>query len=408
MTPYSMGLGTGGMKAYDIIIAGGAMAGATAALALDTLSGGQLRIAVVEAMLPDHANHPGYDARSIALAQGSCAALESLGLWSALAPFGTPIQHIHVSDRGHAGQTQIDANAQGVPYLGQVIELADAGRVFHQQLSHRSAIDLYCPDYVEHIHREQASVTVELKQGETLQAKLLVAADGGRSPCCQQLKIARQQHDFHQVAIIANVSTALPHQGVAFERFTRTGPVALLPMSQGRCSVVWCVSPDEVDHWLSCDEATFLDGLQTAFGWRLGKLLHVGTRHAYPLVLNQVVSPVSHRVAVVGNAAQSLHPIAGQGFNLGLRDVITLAEVLTAASAHGEDLGAMPVLTRYAQRREADRETTIATTSGLVHLFSNQNAMLSATRNLGLGLMSALPSLKQPLIQRTIGWVART
>ncbi|WBA12150.1 2-octaprenyl-6-methoxyphenyl hydroxylase [Salinivibrio kushneri] len=393
------------MKAYDIVIAGGAMAGATAALALDTLSGGTLRIAVVEAMVPDHREHPGYDARSIALAQGSCAAFASLGLWESLAPFGTPIQHIHVSDRGHAGQTHIDAQSQGVPYLGQVIELADAGAVLHQKLQHREAIDVFCPDAVMAIERTPAAVTVRLKQGQSLTASLLIAADGGRSSCCQQLNIPRQQHDFGQVAVIANVSTALPHQGHAFERFTQTGPVALLPMSQGRCSLVWCMTAEQVEGLMQVSDDAFLHRLQQVFGWRLGKLLHVGERHAYPLTLNQVVRPVSHRVAVVGNAAQSLHPIAGQGFNLGLRDVMTLAHTLTEAASRGDDIGAMPTLMAYAKQRTPDRDATVALTSGLVHLFSNDSPLLAGARNAGLGLMSALESMKQPLVQRTIGWV---
>ncbi|OOE94219.1 2-octaprenyl-6-methoxyphenyl hydroxylase [Salinivibrio sp. MA351] len=393
------------MKAYDIVIAGGAMAGATAALALDTLSGGRLRIAVVEAMVPNHGDHPGYDARSIALAEGSCAAFEQLGLWEALAPFGTPIQHIHVSDRGHAGQTHIDAQTQGVSYLGQVIELADAGAVLHQKLHARPAIDVFCPDAVIAIERKLDAVTVTLKQGQSLTASLLIAADGGRSPCSRLLHLPRQQHDFGQVAVIANVSTALPHQGHAFERFTDTGPVALLPMSQGRCSLVWCMTPDEAQPLTQVSDSVFLQRLQQVFGWRLGKLLHVGERHAYPLVLNQVVRPVSHRVAVVGNAAQSLHPIAGQGFNLGLRDVITLAQTVSAAFQRGQDIGAIPVLMDYASQRQPDRDTTVALTSGLVHLFSNQSALLAAARNAGLGLMSTIERVKQPLVQRTIGWV---
>ncbi|SIO03550.1 2-octaprenyl-6-methoxyphenyl hydroxylase [Salinivibrio sp. ES.052] len=393
------------MKAYDIVIAGGAMAGATAALALDTLSRGTLRIAVVEAMLPDHGDHPGYDARSIALAEGSCAAFAKLGLWEALAPFGTPIQHIHVSDRGHAGQTRIDASSLGVPYLGQVIELADAGAVLHQKLKNREAIDVFCPDAVVAITRSPDAVTVTLKQGQPIVASLLVAADGGRSPCCAQLNIPRQQHDFGQVAVIANVSTALPHQGQAFERFTQTGPVALLPMSQGRCSLVWCVAPSEAQQLMEASDSVFLQRLQQVFGWRLGRLLYVGERHIYPLALNQVVRPVSHRVAVVGNAAQSLHPIAGQGFNLGLRDVITLADTLSAAAEQGDDIGAMPILMDYAKRRTSDRDSTVALTSGLVHLFSNDSMLLAGARNAGLGVMSALERVKQPLVQRTMGWV---
>lgn len=391
---------------FDVVIAGGAMAGATLALAIERLTNAGLKIAVVEAAIPDH-RHPGYDARSIALSYGSCRLLENIGIWAELSPFATPISSIHVSDRGHFGLTEMHASHEGVAYLGNVIELADAGRVFHQALSKGKNITLYCPAFVTNIERSIEKVTLTLNDGLTLNTKLMVAADGAVSSCCDMVGIERHEHDFQQVALIANVTTDMAHQGRAFERFTQTGPVALLPMSEGRSSLVWCIKPHEAPAMLAMSDDQFADALQRAFGWRLGRLLHVGERASYPLILRQATRLISHRFAVVGNAAQTLHPIAGQGFNLGLRDVVTLAEEIANAYHEEQDIGAMPMLQAYLTRREPDRDATVAMTSGLVHGFSNTTAPLILGRNFGLAAMSVCSELKAPLLKRAMGLVER-
>ncbi|PKF51667.1 2-octaprenyl-6-methoxyphenyl hydroxylase [Enterovibrio nigricans] len=394
------------MQEFDVVIAGGAMAGATLALAIETLTQGGLSIAVVEAAIPDH-SHPGYDARSIALSYGSCQLLASLGLWKKLSPLATTIDHIHVSDRGHFGLTEMHAKEEGVESLGSVIELADAGRVFHSALTESQAITMFCPAFVTDIHRQRDDVTLTLNDNTKIKTKLVVAADGATSSCCQMIGIERHEHDFRQAALIANVTPSIPHQGKAFERFTETGPIALLPMSEGRCSLVWCVKPDDAAALLALSDSAFIDALQRAFGWRLGKLLHAGERSSYPLILRQATQLISHRFAVVGNAAQTLHPIAGQGFNLGLRDVATLAEEIAIAHQSGIDIGGMPLLQQYLERREPDRDATVAMTSGLVHGFSNTSAPLILGRNLGLAAMSVCRELKAPLLQRAMGLVER-
>ncbi|MFD2178683.1 2-octaprenyl-6-methoxyphenyl hydroxylase [Veronia pacifica] len=391
---------------FDLVIAGGAMAGATLALAVDTLTGGRAKIAIVEAAEPDD-NHPGYDARCIAIAYGSCQILKEFGLWSTLASNASPIQHIHISDRGHFGQTAFSASHQGLPYLGNVIELTDAGQFFHQALSSRPAISVFCPSSVSSIERSIDSVSITLCDGRKLSSKLMVAADGAVSACCDMVGLSRHQHDFNQVAIIANVSTELPHQGEAFERFTPYGPVALLPMTRGRSSLVWCVPPDKLEETMALSDRAFLSCLQSAFGWRLGKLTEVGQRHSYPLILRQAEQIISHRFAVVGNAAQALHPIAGQGFNLGLRDVATLADEIATRLNNDQDCGDMTVLQGYRKRRETDRDKTVMITSGLVKGFSNHSGLLALVRNLGLNAMTAFPALKSPLLKQTMGLVKR-
>ncbi|EGQ7975669.1 2-octaprenyl-6-methoxyphenyl hydroxylase [Vibrio parahaemolyticus] len=392
------------MKQYDVVIAGGAMAGATLALAIEHLSQGALRVAVVEPFKAQSDQHPGFDSRSIALSYGTVNLLRHLELWSAIEPFTTPIEHIHVSDRSHAGMTEITKHDVGVEALGYVVELADVGRVYQELLTHSTAIDLYCPNSAKHITRTQENVTIELASGELLNAKLLVAADGAVSQCCQQIGLELSEHDFDQVAVIANIVTQEPHQGRAFERFTENGPVALLPMSDNRMSLVWCLRPDEAQIVMELSESEFLERLQQDFGWRLGAMQKVGLRASYPLLLRHRKQNISHRFAIVGNAAQTLHPIAGQGFNLGIRDVVTLAEELVK---QGEDVGRYQGLIRFSQRREADRNETIWLTSSLVHVFSNDLLAMRIGRNTALAAMDNLSIFKQPLLRHTLGLVKR-
>ncbi|EGR2691540.1 TPA: 2-octaprenyl-6-methoxyphenyl hydroxylase [Vibrio parahaemolyticus] len=392
------------MKQYDVVIAGGAMAGATLALAIEHLSQGALRVAVVEPFKAQSDQHPGFDSRSIALSYGTVNLLRHLELWSAIEPFTTPIEHIHVSDRSHAGMTDITKHDVGVEALGYVVELADVGRVYQELLTHSTAIDLYCPDSAKHITRTQENVTIELASGELLNAKLLVAADGAVSQCCQQIGLELSEHDFDQVAVIANIVTQEPHQGRAFERFTENGPVALLPMSDNRMSLVWCLRPDDAQIVMELSESEFLERLQQDFGWRLGAMQKVGLRASYPLLLRHRKQNISHRFAIVGNAAQTLHPIAGQGFNLGIRDVVTLAEELVK---QGEDVGRYQGLIRFSQRREADRNETIWLTSSLVHVFSNDLLAMRIGRNTALAAMDNLSIFKQPLLRHTLGLVKR-
>ncbi|GAB2950136.1 2-octaprenyl-6-methoxyphenyl hydroxylase [Hafnia psychrotolerans] len=391
----------------SIIIVGGGMTGATLALAISTLTQGRLPVHLVEATAPEHHGHPGFDARSIALAQGTCQQLARVGIWPALAKIATPIRDIHVSDRGHAAFVHLNAAHYGVEALGQVVELHQVGKRLFTLLNEAPGITLHCPAKVIDVARTVDSATVTLDTGETLTAPLLVAADGSHSSLAKACNIGWQREDYGQIAVIANVATSEPHHGRAFERFTQHGPLALLPMSDGRSSLVWCHPRDakaEIDGW---SEAQFLSELQKAFGWRLGTLKQAGTRFNYPLQLQKANSHISHRLALVGNAAQTLHPIAGQGFNLGLRDVMTLAETLASAVAHGTDIGSYRVLSEYQQRRQPDQQATIGVTDGLIHLFANRWLPLMVGRNLGLLAMEGITPLRDAFTRRTLGWVDR-
>lgn len=388
----------------SVIIVGGGMAGATLALAISSLSKGAIPVALVEAQQPDNRQHPGFDARAIALAQGTCQQLDSIGIWSALADCATAIKHVHVSDSGHSGFVNLQAQDYRVPALGQVIELFDAGKRLFALLQQAPGVTLHCPAKVVEVVRTAESATVTLDNGQQLSAKLLVAADGSHSALAQACNIQWQQQDYQQIAVIANVTTSELPNGRAFERFTRNGPLALLPMSQGRSSLVWCHAKEDKQQVDSWDDARFIAELQRAFGWRLGKILHAGKRHSYPLQLLTASRHVSHRLALVGNAAQTLHPIAGQGFNLGLRDVMSLAETIAQA---GKDPGDYEVLSHYQQRRQQDQQATIGVTDGLIHLFANRYGPLVVGRNLALMSMEYIPTIRDAFARRTLGWVKR-
>jgi len=391
----------------SIIIAGGGMTGATLALAISHLTQGQLAVTLVEGTEPASRVHPGFDGRAIALAEGTCQQLAAIGLWPLLASAATAITDVHVSDRGHASFVSLTAADYGVSALGQVVELHEVGQRLFSRLKNAPGVALRCPDKVASVERTRDRVCVALESGEQLTGHLLVAADGSHSRVAAACGVQWQSADYQQVAVIANVSTQVAHQGRAFERFTEFGPLALLPMSAGRSSLVWChplAQKDAVDRW---GDDRFVAELQRAFGWRLGRITQVGQRTSYPLRLQTASQHIAHRLALVGNAAQTLHPIAGQGFNLGIRDVMSLAETLAAAWRAGRETGAYATLQHYQQRRQPDAQATIGITDGLVRLFANRYTPLVAGRNLGLMAMDHLPPLRNLLAERTLGWVKR-
>lgn len=391
----------------SVIIVGGGMVGATLALAISRLSQGTLPVHLIEATAPEADSHPGFDARAIALAAGTCQQLARIGVWQAIADCATAISTVHVSDRGHAGFVTLDAEDYRIPALGQVVELHDVGLRLFALLRKAPGVTLHCPDRVASVSRTQEQVNVTLENGATIAGRVVVAADGTRSALASACGVDWQQEPYEQLAVIANVATSVPHNGRAFERFTEHGPLAMLPMSEGRCSLVWCHPLDRRDEILSWSDERFCQELQSAFGWRLGRILQAGKRSAYPLSLTTAVNAFTHRTVLVGNAAQTLHPIAGQGFNLGLRDAMSLAETLVQAQDAARDVGDYRVLSQYQQRRQGDRNTTVGVTDGLVHLFANRWAPLVVGRNVGLMAMELLPPARDALAQRTLGWVAR-
>jgi 2-octaprenyl-6-methoxyphenol hydroxylase len=386
---------------YDLLIIGGGTVGASLACAL----GGQgLHIGVVETRPFPTTEPAGYDARSLALAYGTRRIFEGLDLWETLKPTVTPILKIHISERGSPGFARLDCREEGVEALGYVVEAYHLGAALAARLSALQNVDLLCPATLEDVtvHREAAYTTLRLpNQTVQLTARLLVAADGASSRVRQQLGIAALRWDYDQTGVIANVTPERDHHHVAYERFTETGPVALLPLSQGRCAVVYTIERAKQNAILALDDRAFLANLQTCFGERLGNLQRIGQRQCYPLLMVKSREHARHRVAVIGNAAHTLHPVAGQGFNVGIRDVAVLADVIVHAQQSGHDLGEQTVLNRYADWRRWDQRRSIIFTDGLVRLFTNP--WLKPVRHLGLLAFDLFPPAKHFLARQTMG-----
>ncbi len=397
---------------YDIVIVGGGTVGCSLALALTQLTekrqlSDTFRIAIVEAQAYQaNQPHPGFDGRAIALARQSLDFLYQLGLQEEIDSVTEAIKHIHVSDQGFGGQCELDAAQLKVSALGRVIELHDFGRILHSALQTSSAqriISWHCPDQVTEINTLSDSVEMTLLSGTKISTKLLLATDGGESGTRQLLQVEPEIRDYQQVALITNIKTSEAHNNRAFERFTENGPLAFLPMTDNRCSVVWTVAQGQESDLLAASEDEFKQRLQAEFGYRLGEITQIGLRSVYPLRLVQCQSHHLHRAALLGNAAQTLHPIAGQGFNLGIRDVQDLTACLENALQNDHDIGDHSVLRAFRQRRQIDASTTIAATHGLVNLFSSKVLPSVMTRNIGLLAMHLLPFVKSRFAQRAMG-----
>lgn len=396
---------------YDILIVGGGMVGATMAYALSPLP---LRIGVVEAVPFKSESQPSYDDRAIALAYGSAKVFEAMGLWPLLQKHVSPIKKIHVSDRGHMGVARIDSSSEGVDALGYVIENRFVGRVLAEELPKLSNVELLCPATVTTINTSGETAQLSVDCGGVMRdvsAKLVVAADGGNSAIRNLLDIPTRTWDYGQSAVIANVTPERHHQDVAYERFTDSGPVAMLPNASSddpaRCSLVWTVRREDEERVLGLCDEEFLCELQERFGYRLGELRRAGRRSAYPLRLVRAREHVRPRLALIGNAAHTLHPIAGQGFNLGLRDVAALAQVIAEAHATGGDIGNATVLKQYAEWRNWDHRKVIGLTDTLARLFSNPLTAVAAVRNAGLIALDIFPPLKRMLTKQTMGLAGR-
>lgn len=392
------------MTDYDLLIIGGGLVGASLACAL---VGQDLRIGLVEAAPLPVSDHPGYDDRSIALAEGTRRIFQTLGLWEALAADATPIRQIHISERGSPGFAHLDRQEEGVAALGYVAEARRIGQALLARLPKLPGVELLCPARLDTvaIETDAACVTLRFPDGRTVErrARLLAAADGADSPVREQLGIAALRWNYGQQAVIANVTPARPHQNIAYERFTPEGPVALLPLSGHRCAVVCTVNDADAPAIMALDDAGFIAQLQARFGDRLGPFLRVGRRQAWPLFLLKAREYARSRVALIGNAAHTLHPIAGQGFNLGIRDVAALAEVIADAGRTGEDIGELNVLNRYADWRRWDQRQTVFFTDGLNRLFANPLPPLRVARALGLLAFDRLPLLKRRFARQAMG-----
>ncbi|MCQ4258055.1 2-octaprenyl-6-methoxyphenyl hydroxylase [Stutzerimonas stutzeri] len=384
----------------SLAIVGGGLVGASLALALQ--KGAKARgwtIQLIEPFEPGNEYQPSYDARSTALSYGTRLIYRRLGVWEQIAERAEPITHIHVSDRGRAGATRLDAKTQQVPALGYVVENAWIGHCLWQALDDQVVVR-HCPAEVKHMEPEAGGYRLTLTDGISLACKLAVLADGGRSALREQLGIGIRRTPYDQTALIANVTPGKPHGGQAFERFTDEGPMALLPLPERRCALVWTRPDKDAARLAALPEAEFLSELQQAFGYRLGGFQQVGARHLYPLVLIEAEEQVRSGLVVLGNAAHSLHPIAGQGYNLSLRDTEALAAALLGSTAELGDLG---VLQNYHRRQRADQRLTVGFSDQLTQLFGDASRFSIAGRNLGLLGLDLLPPAKNWFARQAMG-----
>jgi 2-octaprenyl-6-methoxyphenol hydroxylase len=391
---------------YDVAIVGGGMVGATLGVALAPLN---LRVALIEAIPHNAAAQPSFDERTTALSNGSRRILETLGVWSALNTFATPIAKIHVSDQGRFGFARIDAREQGLDAMGYVVPNRALGSILWTRLSN-PRIKVFCPAEVSRITANDESVKIEIAEaGATIaiDAKLIVAADGAHSVVRSAFGVAAQVRDYSQTAVITTVLPQRFHDNVAYERFTPEGPMALLPLDGGRCTLVLTLSKGAAQAAMAWSDQEFLAEVQRRFGFRLGRFLKVGRRVPYPLSLTQSDRTSAPRCVIIGNAAQGLHPVAGMGFNLGLRDVASLAELIAENARGDADPGKPSLLSDYDAWRRADRGGVIAFTDGLVRLFSNPLSSVRRLRNLGLLAFDLLPPAKSALSRLSSGGSGR-
>ena len=397
---------------FDLIIVGAGMVGASLAHALKGLP---LKIGVIEAAPFDHDN-PSYDSRAIALSHGSYKILEQIGCWSSISNQGvTAIKRIRISDRGHLGGTILSATDEGVEALGYVAEAEILGKAL--RLKSTDNLELFCPASVKSltVHPDQATLTILHKGGEQLlTAKLVVAADGSPSSIGNLLGEKRIRRSYGQTAIISTIISRQSHHNTAFERFTDSGPLAMLPNTaprdwpdavnnEQRWSMVWCARDSQVGEIMALDEQQFLTALERRLGRRIAPLLSASKRVTYPLRVDYLRDHIRHRIAFIGNAAHTIHPVGGQGFNLGLRDVAFLAETIADALSNDADPGEIDQLNHYSDSRKADYLKVITTTDALVESFSNNLTSLVVLRNLGLATLERLPPLRHLLARQMMG-----
>lgn len=394
---------------YDVVIAGGGMIGTSLALALSPLG---LRVAVVEAIARGAALQPSFDDRSTALSRSTQRMFEAMGLWDQIRAASTPIKQIHVSDKGRFGFSHIDAAEQKVEALGYVVINRVLGEVLQQALDGDDSIDVICPAKITAINAAPnvmtASVSSKGEKTQELSSRLLVAADGANSTVRDMMGVTASQTSYGQRAIVGNLLTEKPLENVAYERFTDVGPLALLPIADERAAFIWTVAEADATRVLELEDDEFLSEMQAAFGNRLGEFSRVGKRAAYPLSLSKALRLTAARSVLVGNAAHGLHPVAAQGFNLGMRDVAALCDCIADVCTASEvDIGSQELLGRFADWRKADQQKLVRFTDGLVKLFTSTKMQTRLLRNAGMLGFDFIPGVRSEFARHTMGLAGR-
>lgn len=384
----------------DIVIVGGGLVGASLAIALDAAG---IAATLVEAAAPRIDAQPSYDERNLALSRATVNGLEAIGVWRHAAARATPIQHIHVSRAGEFGAARIDAHKHGVDALGWTLPARELGAALLRRLDECTRLTRLAPAKLEALDRLDTGWRARIRtpDGERIiETPLLVGADGTESFVRAQLGIGAERLDYAQTLFVATVTPQKDHAHRAYERFSDEGPIALLPLAERRCGLILTIPAEQADAVAALDDADFIALAQRRFGWRLGRLSRPGKRYPYAIQRVAAYQLIGPRAVLVGNAAQTVHPIGAQGFNLGLRDALTLAELVAGAS----DPGDADLLERYAARRAPDRDGTMAMSHGLVKLACLEQPLLAPFRSLALFAYDRVPPLQRALARRGMGF----
>jgi len=389
-------------REVDVAIVGGGLVGASLALGLADTG---VRVLLVESVAPGSAAQPSFDERTTALGNASRRIFQGLGIWDEVSREAAPIRAIHISDAGRFGFARLEAAEHGIDAFGYVVPNRAIGTALWRRLAGHAALEVRVPAGIEDlditIERAYFKVVTAAGAREVTSARLLVAADGAHSMVRAAAGIEAGIEDYDQIAITAAVMGDRAHDGTAYERFTPTGPVAVLPLRGGGYGTIWSCAPPRAAELLALSDDAYLAELQSRFGWRAGRFRRIGRRASYPLKLTRAATTVARRTVLIGNAAQALHPIAGQGFNLGLRDAALLAEVIADATG---DVGSPELLRRFADWRAADRGGVVRFTDGLVRLFGSRMPGVSLLRNLGLLVFDLSPPAKRALARVSLGF----
>ncbi len=396
-------MNTGAIETCDVLIVGGGLVGASLAIALDR-SG--LTVALAESAAPRVDAQPSYDERNLALARASVNALTALGVWKFLTTTATPIRKIHISRQGEFGAVRLDAKKHGMDAFGAVIPARELGNALLRRLDVCERLQRFAPATAKSIATDADGTTAHLQTSDgarTIRARLLVGADGTASFVRDATGIGVDRFDYEQTAFVLTVTTERAIDS-AYERFTATGPTALLPLGERRAGIVLTVPSNDAESIANLDDAGFLALLHERFGWRLGRFSRPGKRVSYPLRRVCAQRLTSTRAVLIGNAAQTLHPIAAQGFNLGLRDALTLAERV----ANVDDPGSAALLADYVEARRADRDGTFAMSDDLARWTRDESLPLKLARSFGMIVLDRVAPLQSMLIERGMGFRGKT
>lgn len=397
-------------EVFDVAIVGGGLVGASLATALAN-SGLSLLViepvAVAAAEATSERGHPSFDERTVALTYNARQIYTGIGVWQQIAEqHAQPIKEIHISERGRFGMTHLRHTDVGVEALGYVVPAAVIGEVLYQRIQQSSTISLCCPGTVSKLEPRAQYNVLSLstdKQDLTLKARLVVVADGSRSRIGEQIGIHSTRTEYPHNAILSLVETDRVHHDRAYERFTAEGPLALLPHSDKRYAVVWTTTQRQTATRMALSDAEFIAELQTVFGMRAGKFARPTARRCYPLQHSIADCPVGKRTVLIGNAAHIVHPVAGQGFNLGLRDVALLAELLHHAAQHQQDPANPKLLAQYDALRRRETAMVRSFTDGLIRLFGSSRKSVGLLRNVALVAIELFPPSKRLLLKHTMG-----